>query len=227
MFSWQKSLTRRPAPPIRIGTAGSEHRSLFSSPRHPSGGRPLHSAPELPLAQTLREGARFALEESLAGEAPTVEVTATAQTRLADYPAGARCPTDDALASVVLAVRGERAATAILSFAPKEALALIRCLGAGDVPGRPSEALSLYRRGAGWMAAGMLAALAGRALPLSEPELTEDAMVATLTATHAPPDTSVLSAHVAIEGVGIGTFTLLMDPKGLDRLVDGLGESAP
>jgi hypothetical protein len=132
-------------------------------------------------------------------------------TPLADYPERGVLPDPDMMATLVVPVRS-LPATAFVSFPPEQALELIPVWCEGSLRG--DQALGCYRRGTRALAEAGLAVFG---LEASDADaLEEDALVATLLATHAPPDTAILSAELQIE-LGerncTGVFALLADPK--------------
>lgn len=190
----------------------------------PAGGLPL-SADHL---DSLRHAAERAAAEAFARElaadaaprllsAPRIE-----QTPLGRYPEGAILPGPDMLASVVLP--GGAAATAVVSFEPEDALELLGALGARaetDPLARYSEAVA--RVGAAVLAAWLPGRPAGGA-DVASRRLVEEGLVATLLATHAPPDTAVVSLELVVaseERAFGGAFTLLVDGKALAALSEG------
>ena len=146
----------------------------------------------------------------------SARVTRIAIVTLGDYPEGAVLPDSDMMATLAVPAGP---GTAFVSFPPEQALSLIKVWS--DVASSGAEALGCYRHGTRALAEAALGALGFEAGDLDA--LEEDALVATLLATHAPLDTSVLTAEIRIaldEGECIGVFVLLADAKALASLVE-------
>ena len=168
------------------------------------------SVAEAPLP-TAALGAALARCYQRVSRSGQARITRTAITPLGDYPEGGVLPDTDMMATLVVPVAG-LAATAFVSFLPEQALELIP-VWCGDSL-RGDQALGCYRRSTRALAEAGLAVfgLSGSDVDALE----EDALVATLHATHAPPDTSILTAEIEIElgdSTCTGVFALLADPK--------------
>jgi hypothetical protein len=192
----------------------------------PAGGLPLSAdhLDSLRLAAERAAAAAFAGE--LAADAAPRLLTAPriAQTPLGRYPDGAILPGHDMLASVVLPAGA--AATAVVSFEPEDALELLGALGAHS----ESDPLARYcgavaRVGAAIRAAWLPGSPEG-GVDVAGRRLVEEGLVATLLATHAPPDAAVVSLELVVaseERAFGGAFTLLVDGKALAALSEAAG----
>lgn len=192
----------------------------------PAGGLPL-SADQL---ESLRLVAERAAASAFAGElsaeaAPRLlSAPRIAQTPLGRYPDGAILPGPDMLASVV--VPAGAAATAIVSFEPEDALELLGAVGTGagsDPLARYCEAIARIGEAvlASWLPASVEVAGASANQDARIGRLVEEGLVATLLATHAPPDAVVVSLELVVaseERAFGGAFTLLVDGKALVEL---------
>ncbi len=134
--------------------------------------------------------------------------------RLAAFPDEGLVPGDDMTASLVLPVAGPFPATAVLSFEPEAALRLIRSASG------PSEAEPLARFTS--LGRAMMERILGEfgsdPASLGSVHLEEGAVVSTLLATHAPPDTALLCAELVLadeDAAAGGVLYLLGDAKGL------------
>jgi hypothetical protein len=192
----------------------------------PAGGLPLSAdhLDSLRLAAERAAAAAFAGE--LAADAAPRLLTAPriAQTPLGRYPDGAILPGHDMLASVVLPAGA--AATAVVSFEPEDALELLGALGAHS----ESDPLARYCGAVARVGAAILAAwLPGSpegGVDVAGGRLVEEGLVATLLATHAPPDAAVVSLELVVaseERAFGGAFTLLVDGKALAALSEAAG----
>ena len=141
-----------------------------------------------------------------------VSVPAVSAIALADYPEGAYLPDPDMMATLSLPAGDDVSGSAFVSFPPPAALALIEAWSGGAATGL--DAIACYRRGARVLACAALESLGLHAAV--EDRFEEDALVATLLATHAPGDTRVFSATLEVELSGRtleGVFVLLVDVK--------------
>ena len=149
----------------------------------------------------------------------SARVTRVATVSLGDYPEGAVLPDPDMMATLALSAGPGNTGTAFVSFPPEQAISLIEVWSDSAPSG--AEALGCYRRGARALAEAALGGLGFEAG--ASDSLEEDALVATLLATHAPADTSVFTAEIRIvldEGECTGVFVLLADAKVLGSLVE-------
>lgn len=144
-------------------------------------------------------------------------VTRVSTVPLGDYPEGGVLPDPDMMATLAVPIGRAISGTAFVSFPPEQALALIDVWAEG--PAHGDQALGCYRRGTRALAD---AALEVFGLESADGDtLVEDALVATLLATHAPADTSVLTAEIQVEldaCVCTGVFVLMADAKALGAL---------
>ena len=205
--------------PARAPIPAAEGSSL-SDPRMASGPNPGARALDVERLEG-RLAERF---QSLAGGAATLAVPCATVSSLGDYPEGAFLPDPDMMASVVLPATAGISGTAVVSFAPEAALALIRAWSNEDgASPRGDDAIARYREGALVLAAAALSELALEPGNAELATLAEDALIVTLLATHAPPDTSVLSVELAIRTADgdafSGVFVLLADAKALGDAV--------
>lgn len=148
---------------------------------------------------------------ALSGDA-TVRLPDASAIALADYPEGAFLPDPDMMATLSLPAGDGISGSAFVSFPPPAALNLIEAWSEGDTRG--SDPIGCYRRGARTLASAGLEALGLAAGEVDTFE--EDALLATLLATHAPGDTQVFSAKLDVD-IGDhnlqGVFVLLVDTK--------------
>jgi hypothetical protein len=145
--------------------------------------------------------------------------------RLGAFPTLGFLPDPDCRATLVLPVRGPFTATALVSFSPEDALAWVRWQARGEPP-RGADVLEAYRRAAAALAGAVLQSLFGAAVVLEAGRLDEDALLATLLRTHAPRETLLLSAELALECGAerlAAAFYLLLDGKAAEAAHLGLG----
>lgn len=122
----------------------------------------------------------------------------------------------DLVAGVVVRFHGAFGGTAVLVLDPEDALAWIRC-SPGD--GDPIER---YLVSAGRLVTGAVTAWGasmGVTFDFGAPSLCEDSVVGILLGTHAPSDTLIVSARLAIDVDGAarpGHLHLMVDPKVLE-----------
>jgi len=143
---------------------------------------------------------------------------------LGDFPDGAVFPDPELRASVLAPIGGAHSATAVVSLDPEGALEWIRWLAGGQAV-QGEEALRRFCSGAGTLAHHALQGLGGGAVEVEAPSLHEAPLVQTLLGTHAPPDTAVLSAELALASEGGSLplcFYVLMDAKILGALAGAL-----
>ena len=192
--------------PDRVTGHGHEEIALTS--RTPDTDQSLTPTFEVPAGLASAFAQAF---ESLSRDG-TVRVPDVSAIALADYPEGAFLPDLDMMATLSVPAGDGISGSAFVSFPPPAALDLIEAWSAGATSG--SDAIGCYRRGARTLASAGLAAL-GLA-PGETDTFEEDALVATLLATHAPGDTQVFSATLDVEFGDRnlqGVFVLLVDTK--------------
>ena len=133
------------------------------------------------------------------------------------------------MAGVVMRFEGSLSGTGLLSLEPEDALAWLRTGGeAEDESASPID--RFVERGASLIGGAVteLARSARRAAEPGDASLEERPLPAALRATHAPPDTVVLSVSAELAArelrVPIGVH-LLFEPKVLDGLLTVLSQS--
>ena len=200
------------------------------APGRVAGGGPL------PTVESVQADLGRALGRAFAalpgGDAARAHVPRVRSGSLAGLPDSAILPGPDMMATVLVPVKAGAIGIAAVSFAPEDALQLIRLWAEGSAAERACadghpDALEVYRAGARALARAGLDALGFE--PADASVLEEDALIATLLRTHAPPDTKILSAELAIEledAAPRGVFLVLADAKALGPLRDAQSPSS-
>jgi hypothetical protein len=132
---------------------------------------------------------------------------------LCDFPTEAVCEHNDISASVMLGFRGTFWGTALLVMDPHQALAWIR---SGESQGDPIEVFLHLGRTVLEEALVSLAAGFRSHVEIGDASLEEQSVVVTLLATHAPPDTVIVSSDLGIqcsEGRLDASLFVLLDRK--------------
>jgi hypothetical protein len=145
---------------------------------------------------------------------------------LCDFPIEAVCEHSDISATVMLGFRGTFWGTALLAMDPHQALAWIR---SGESQGDPIDVFLHLGQTVLEEALVSLAEGFRSHVEIGDASLEEQSVVATLLATHAPPDTAIVSADLAIQCTGRmldASLFVLLDRKLLLTLLRNLASQS-
>ena len=145
---------------------------------------------------------------------------------LCELPTEAVCEHNDISASVMLGFRGTFWGTALLVMDPHQALAWIR---SSESPGDPIEVFLHLGRTVLEEALVALAEGFRSHVEIGDASLEEQSVLTTLLATHAPPDTVILSADLGIQcsdRMLAASLFVLLDQKLLLTLLRNLASQA-
>ncbi|MGH0036769.1 MAG: hypothetical protein ACQGVK_17225 [Myxococcota bacterium] len=176
---------------------------------------PSIRSPPLKLTTAQLEAIRAQLESGARAGAEVL-VPEAALCLLADFPNGALVGHGDITAGVVVRFQGAFGGTAVFALDPEDALAWMRPASARDdlIPAYLDRVAGLVASAVNAWGESM-----GVAFAFGEPVLHEDSVVGILLGTHAPSDTLILSARLAIDADGAprpAHLYLMVDPKVLE-----------